>query len=180
MKLMKTITILTAMLLIATTTLAQNIRDGELKLYRDNGTIKRVITYKDGLMHGPEKVYNKDGKTLSWINYYKENERIGTIYYDNNGVETERSGTIPNDNNDNNGSAVSCVVCSKKIYPNSGTGNYYSLYYWASPKIGGLGCTQRSTKERPTSKMKGMGPYCSSSCCNSSSAKSGRAAPYNK
>jgi antitoxin component YwqK of YwqJK toxin-antitoxin module len=41
-----------------------------MKYYHENGKLKRETTYDMGVKHGPEKVYDKNGKLISEGNYY--------------------------------------------------------------------------------------------------------------
>ena len=59
-------------------------------------------------------------------------------------------------------SAVKCIKCKNKMYQNER--GYYPTYWWSSPNLGGFGCMSKPVNEKPTS-VGGMGPYCSSSCC---------------
>ena len=85
-------------------------KHGEDKSYYDNGQLASSSNYIDGEKHGEHKRYRENGELES------------TRYFNALAKRTT--------NNDNDGSPTSCVVCSKKIYPNSGTGNYYFLYYF--------------------------------------------------
>jgi hypothetical protein len=60
-------------------------------------------------------------------------------------------------------SAIKCIECKTKIYQNEK--GYYPTYWWSPPNLGGLGCMFKPVNEKPSS-VGGMGPYCSSSCCD--------------
>lgn len=60
-------------------------------------------------------------------------------------------------------SAIKCIKCKNKMYQNEK--GYYPTYWWSPPKAGGLGCMFKPVNEKPSS-VGGMGPYCSSSCCD--------------
>lgn len=63
------------------------VRDGVIKKYFKNGSLKTAITYHEGVKHGIAKSYYKDGKLRQEINY-AENKKQGkaTTYYENGKV----------------------------------------------------------------------------------------------
>lgn len=59
-------------------------KDGVVKQYRPDGSIKTEITFKDGVKNGPAKSYYKNGKLRQEINYVN-NVKDGPVvtYYEN-------------------------------------------------------------------------------------------------
>lgn len=143
--------------------------DSEINFKKDEANNLYRI---DLVKNGDDFIENQD--YTSAINVYKKAQ---SIYYSQevqsklNNVdnirreilaELERQRKIEIEN-----SAIKCAVCKVKIYKNYK--GYYSVYYWNNF----AGCIDRIT-ESPGRTFLPMGPYCSSGCCSSKRAKSGR------
>ena len=71
-------------LLLLTSLFSEEIKDGFIKKYHDNGQLESETTYKNGKLDGPYKTYHENGQ-LREEGTYNNGTRIGLyrIYYDN-------------------------------------------------------------------------------------------------